>query len=511
MALFFIFFYNFIIKKKKGDDMIKFKKVAEFPKNFLWGGATAANQIEGGHNKGGKGLSVADCYSFDSSLPKECWSDQWHMMTHSQVREALKEDSPLYFPKRVGNDFYTHFKEDIKMFAEMGFKCYRMSIAWTRIFPKGDETVPNEEGLKFYDAVFDEMKKYNIEPVVTISHYEMPLHLVTEYGGWTNRKLIDFYVNYAHCLFERYKNKVKYWMTFNEINSILKHPFTSAGIIEEGHNNLVQDEFQAAHYQFVASALATKLCHEIIPDSQVGCMISYQLPIPYSCDPDDIQRAVELQRKTLFFSDVQVRGYYPAYTSRMFEELGVKLEMRESDLEILKANPVDYIGFSYYMSSAASAHPEKYDKVQGNLLTNGVKNPYLASSEWGWQIDPKGLRVVLNQLYDRYQKPLFIAENGLGAIDIVKEDGSISDDYRIDYLKEHIKQMKEAVKDGVDLFGFTSWGCIDIISASTSQISKRYGFIYVDLDDNGNGTMKRLKKKSFEWYKNVIASNGENL
>lgn len=482
-----------------------------FPEGFLWGGATAANQIEGGWDQGGKGLSVADCYSFDSSLPKEHWSDQWHMMTHAQVKEAMDPSSGLFFPKRMGVDFYHHFKEDIALFAEMGFKCYRMSIAWTRIFPTGEETEPNEEGLKFYDEVFDELLKYNIEPVVTISHYEMPLHLAVNYNGWTDRRLIEMFVRYAKVLFERYKGKVKYWMTFNEINSIVRHPFTSIGVIEEGNDHLVQDEFQSAHHQFVASAMATKLCHEIIPDAKVGCMISYQLPIPYSCDPEDIQKCVALQRQTLFFSDVQVRGYYPSYTARWFDSMGVSIQMEEGDEAVMRENPVDYVAFSYYMSTAASAHPERYDVVQGNLLTNGVKNPYLATSEWGWQIDPVNLRTTLNQLYDRYQKPLFIAENGLGAVDVIEEDGSINDTYRIDYLRDHIEQMKEAVIDGVDLMGYTEWGCIDLVSASTSQVSKRYGFIYVDVDDNGNGTYERKKKKSFDWYKKVIGSNGSDL
>lgn len=300
-------------------------------------------------------------------------------------------------------------------------------------------------------------------------------------------------------------------MTFNEINCVKHHPFVSVGVIEENHPHLEQAKYQGAHHQFIASALATKACHEIIKGSQVGCMISYQLLVPYSCDPDDIQKTIEQQRTSLFFSDVQARGYYPAYTQRMFEEKGVNLKIEVGDEEILAAYPVDFVSFSYYMSSAVSAHPENWEGVQGNLITGGIKNPYLPSSEWGWQIDPKGLRIALNQLYDRYQKPLFIAENGLGAIDKVEEDGTVQDDYRIDYLKQHIEQMKEAIKDGVDLFSYTSWGCIDIVSASTSQMSKRYGYIYVDQDDEGNGTKKRLKKKSFDWYRQVIQSNGEIL
>lgn len=485
--------------------------MTKFPEGFLWGGATAANQLEGAYNEGGKGLSVSDVYTFDATLPKAHWTDQWHLMTHEQVQEAQNPTSQKYYPKRHGNDFYHHFKEDIALFAEMGFKCYRLSIAWTRIFPKGDEQEPNEAGLKFYDAVFDECLKYGIEPVVSLSHYEMPLYLATEYDGWTNRKVIDFYVHFATVVFKRYQKKVKYWMTFNEINCVKHHPYVSIGVIEENHPHIEQAKYQGAHHQFVASALATKACHEIIPDSQVGCMISYQLLIPYSCDPEDVQKTVESQRTSLFFSDVQARGYYPAYTERMFAEKGVVLETAVGDEEILKMYPVDFVSFSYYMSSAVSAHPEKLEQAQGNLITGGIKNPYLESSEWGWQIDPKGLRIALNQLYDRYQKPLFIAENGLGAIDELTADGQIYDDYRIDYLKQHIQQMAEAIQDGVDLFGYTTWGCIDIVSASTSQMSKRYGFIYVDQDDEGQGTKKRLKKKSFDWYKQVIASNGAKL
>jgi 6-phospho-beta-glucosidase len=485
--------------------------INEFPEGFLWGGATAANQIEGGFSQGNKGLSVADCYSFDSSLPRERWSDQWKMMTHRQVALAQEKDCKLYFPKRVGNEFYFNFREDIKLFHEMGFKCYRMSIAWSRIFPKGDELKPNEAGLKFYDEVLNELKKYEIEPIITISHYEMPLHLSIAYGGWSNRCCIDFYIRYAKSLFERYSDRVKYWITFNEINSIIRHPFTSAGIIEEKNNNLVQEEYQAAHHQFIASAKSIEICHKLRSDSQVGCMISYQLPVPYSCDPYDIQKSVEQQRQTLFFSDVLMRGYYPSYSNRLFYEMNINIEMNPDDINILKYNRSDFLSISYYMSSAASANPDVYPKVEGNLLTNGVKNPYLKISEWGWQIDPVGLRTALNQLYDRYQMPIFIAENGLGASDIINDSNEVDDWYRIEYMREHIIQMKESVMDGVELLGYTPWGCIDSISASTSQMSKRYGFIYVDMDDEGIGSKCRYKKRSFDWYKNVIKSNGSKL
>ncbi|MFP7494738.1 6-phospho-beta-glucosidase [Terribacillus saccharophilus] len=482
-----------------------------FPENFLWGGATAANQLEGASDVGGKGLSLSDVYVFDENVPKEQWADQWHMMTHKQVEEAQDPSSTKYYPKRNGIDFYHHYKEDIALFAEMGFKSYRMSLAWTRIYPNGDETEPNEEGLAFYDRVFDELNKHGIEPIVSLSHYEMPLHLGTNYGGWVNRKVIDFYVRFATTVFDRYKDKVRYWMTFNEINCVKHHPYVSLGVVEEGHPHIEQAKYQGAHHQFVASALATKACKESNPDAKVGCMISYQLLVPYSCDPDDIQATVENQRTSLFFSDVQARGYYPAYAARMFEEKNVVLETQPEDEKIIREYPVDFVSFSYYMSSAISAHPEKLEGAVGNLITGGIKNPYLPTSDWGWQIDPKGLRTALNQLYDRYQKPLFIAENGLGAVDELEEEDVIQDDYRISYLRDHIVQIKEAIKDGVDIFGYTSWGCIDMISASTNQMSKRYGYIYVDQDDMGRGTKRRIKKKSFHWYKKVIASNGEDL
>ena len=481
-----------------------------FPDGFLWGGATAANQLEGGWDEGGKGLSVSDVYTFDSTRPKEEWLDQWLWMTKAQVAEAQDPTSTKYYPKRHGNDFYHHFKEDIALFGEMGFKCYRMSIAWTRLFPTGEETEPNPEGLAFYDAVFAECRKWNIKPMVSLSHYEMPLYLATHHDGWLDRATIDHYVRFATTCFERWGDTVKYWLTFNEMNCIKHHLYVSAGIVEEGCENLEQKRWQAAHHKFVASALATRACHRIIPDAQVGCMISYQLLVPYSCNPDDVQKTVEEQRMSLLFSDVQARGYYPAYAARLFAQKDVRIETTDEDERVMRENPVDFVSFSYYMSSAVSAGAG-HKGATGNMLGDTVVNPYLESSAWGWQIDPKGLRVALNQLYDRYQKPLFVAENGLGAYDAIEQDGSINDDYRIEYLRRHIEQIQEAITDGVDVFGYTVWGCIDMVSASTSQFSKRYGFIYVDQDDDGNGTRERRKKKSFDWYRRVISTNGRDL
>ncbi|WP_339194266.1 6-phospho-beta-glucosidase [Aeribacillus sp. FSL W8-0870] len=482
---------------------------AKFPENFLWGGATAANQLEGAFDADGKGLSTADMVAY---VPKEKRGKNGHSLdvTSAEIEEILSgAASDKIFPKRFGIDFYHRYKEDIALFAEMGFKVFRLSISWPRIFPNGDETEPNEAGLAFYDKVFDELEKYNIEPLVTLSHYEMPLGLVQKYGGWTNRKVIDFFVHYAETVFKRYKNKVKYWLTFNEINMITFSPYTGGGILTDRVENVKQAAFQGVHHQFVASALAVKACHEIIPDAKIGCMLARLEVYPETCNPDDVLKALKEDQLNLFFTDVQVRGAYPSYMKRYFAENNIHIEKLPGDDAILKQYTVDFLSFSYYMTLVASTKDDA-EEVSGNLI-GGVKNPYLESSDWGWQIDPIGLRITLNKLYDRYQVPLFIVENGLGAYDKVEEDGSIHDDYRIDYLRKHIEQMKEAIGDGVELMGYTTWGPIDLVSASTSEMSKRYGFIYVDQDDFGNGTLKRLRKDSFYWYKKVIETNGEEL
>ncbi|MBU3182742.1 glycoside hydrolase family 1 protein [Clostridium psychrophilum] len=463
---------------------------------FLWGGATAANQFEGGWNKGGKGPSSADMMTGG---------------THTSPRRItpiLEEDT--YYPSHEAIDFYGHYKEDIKMFGEMGFKTFRLSIAWSRIFPKGYELEPNEEGLKFYDNVFDELRKNNIEPLVTISHYETPFGLTQKYNGWASREVIECYVRYCDVIFKRYKNKVKYWLTFNEIN-ILTIPFGAflgGGIIADDKENTNQLRFQALHHQFIASARAVKLGHKINPNFKIGCMIAYMCSYPNTCNPDDILLAQKKdQISNMLCGDVQVRGCYPCFAKRFFEENGIRIVMEDGDQKILKDGIVDFYSFSYYMSTVVSAD-QNLEIAKGNLL-NEVKNPYLETSDWGWQIDPKGLRWSLNNIYDRYQIPLMVVENGFGAVDTVKEDGSINDDYRINYLKNHIIQMEEAVKDGVNLMGYTMWGCIDLVSAGTGEMKKRYGFIYVDKDNDGKGTLKRIKKDSFEWYKNVIETNGE--
>lgn len=478
-------------------DDLKNKK---FPDDFLWGGAIAANQAEGAYLTDGKGLSTADVIPTGVTREK--------FMKNPDLNEFPNKE--LFYPSHEAIDFYNKFNDDITLFAEMGFKCLRTSIAWTRIFPSGDEEIPNEQGLEFYDKLFDEMLKKGIEPVVTMSHYEMPVGLIEKYGGWRNRKLIDFFLNYATVLFKRYKGKVKYWMTFNEINVMAHVPFIGGGIIIERDENREQVIYQGIHHQFVASALAVKIGHEIIPDSKIGCMIAGAATYPFTCNPDDVFESMQRDRIALFFSDVQARGYYPGYSKRFFKEKNINIKMEAGDEEILRTYPVDYIGFSYYMSVAYSSNPDSLEKTEGNMF-GGIKNPYLESSQWGWQIDPKGLRIILNQLYDRYQKPLFIVENGLGATDVLENDGTINDDYRIKYLNDHLVQTREAIEDGVDLMGYTCWGPIDIVSAGTGEMKKRYGFIYVDKDNEGNGSLKRTRKKSFYWYKKVIESNGTAL
>lgn len=473
-------------------------------KDFLWGGATAANQFEGAWNVDGKGPSTSDmCTNGSHTTPK-------------RITKEIEEGT--LYPSHEAIDFYHHYKEDIALFAEMGFKTFRLSIAWTRIFPTGMEEKPNEAGLEFYDKVFDECLKYGIEPLVTISHYEMPFGLTKAYNGWAGRECIDLYVRYCEVLFERYKDKVRYWLTFNEINAgtMQMGNFLSLGILNEGTSDFIhqvdipQLRYQALHHQLVASAKAVKIAHDKYPKFQMGNMICFITMYPYTCNPDDILEAQKsMQMLNWFCSDVHVRGEYPYYAERYFEENDIHIKMEKDDEKILKEGCVDFYTFSYYMSNCVSKNPVE-GQVSGNLM-GGLKNPHLKESDWGWQIDPKGLRYTLNEIYARYGIPLMVVENGLGAYDKIEDDGSIQDDYRIDYLKEHIEQMKEAVADGVDLMGYTPWGCIDLVSASTGEMAKRYGLIYVEKYDDGTGTLARRKKKSFEWYRDVIASNGERL
>ena len=473
-------------------------------KDFLWGGATAANQCEGAYQAGSRGLANVDVIPHGP--------DRRSVMLGVKNMEEIQDG--YYYPALEGIDFYHHFREDIALFAEMGFKVFRLSIGWSRIFPKGDESEPNEEGLAFYEEVFRECKKYGIEPLVTITHFDCPMHLIQKYGGWKNRQLIEFYKRLVTTLFTRYKGLVKYWITFNEINMILHLPFMGAGLQFQEAEDEKQAKYLSAHHELVASAWATKIAHEIDPENKVGCMMAAGNYYPYCCMPEDVWEAMGKDRENMMFIDVQARGYYPNYAKKFFEKEHISLGMTEEDEQILKENTVDFISFSYYSSRCITTRKDVGETI-GNAF-KGTKNPYLKSSQWGWQIDPLGLRITMNTLYDRYQKPLFIVENGLGARDELVPDGkgsfTVDDDYRIEYLKAHIEAFKAAVEeDGVELLGYTTWGCIDLVSASTGEMSKRYGFIYVDREDDGSGSLARYRKKSFYWYKQVIASNGEDL
>lgn len=489
-----------------------------FPKEFLWGGATAANQYEGGWNEGGKKDSIADHLTLGSrEKPREF--------------TAVIDENKVY-PSHKATDFYHRYKEDIALFSEMGFKIFRMSINWTRIYPKGDEGSPNQEGIEFYRNVFTEMKQHGIEPLVTISHYELPYHTSVKYDGWLNRKTIDFYLKFCETIFKEYDGLVKYWLTFNEINSTammgnayfsggiysVKNKRQGAGVIgkkveeefQSDVNEVRNKQYKALHHKLVASAKAVVLAHKINSDYKVGCMIGGVCQYPMTCNPDDIVLTQQTRQNGFYLcSDVQVRGFYPGYAKRFFKENEIEINISGDDCDILEKGCVDFYTFSYYSTGCVTTDTNT-DKTAGNMIF-GAANPYLKTSEWGWQIDPKGLRYFLNEIYDRYQLPIMVVENGLGQDDTLEEDKSIHDPYRIDYMKQHIEQMAEAIDDGVELVGYTPWGCIDIVAASTGEMKKRYGMIYVDADDYGQGTYNRYKKDSFYWYQKVIKSNGENI
>ncbi|HDL6963213.1 TPA: 6-phospho-beta-glucosidase [Yersinia enterocolitica] len=473
--------------------------VSTFPDGFLWGGALAANQAEGACFEGGKGLTTVDMIPHGEH--------RLAVKLGQEKRFTLRDDE--FYPSHQAIDFYHRYKEDIALMAEMGFTVFRTSIAWSRIYPNGDELTPNAEGIAFYRDLFNECKKHNIEPLVTLCHFDVPMHLVTEYGSWRNRKMVEFFTRYARTCFAAFDGLVKYWLTFNEINILLHSPFSGAGLVFEPNENQEQVKYQAAHHELLASALATKIAHEVNPENQVGCMLAGGNFYPRTCKPEDVWAALEKDRENLFFIDVQARGAYPAYTKRLFREKGISIATQVGDDDILK-HTVDFVSFSYYASRCASADMNDHNSSAANIVKS-LKNPHIQASEWGWGIDPLGLRITMNMMYDRYQKPLFLVENGLGAKDEINPQGEIEDDYRISYLREHIKAMAEAIDDGIPVIGYTSWGCIDLVSASTGEMSKRYGFVYVDRDDLGKGSLARKKKKSFYWYKKVIASNGADL
>lgn len=476
-----------------------------FRNDFLWGGATAANQFEGGWDADGKGPSVPDMCT-NGTRERSKWITK-------EIRDGY------LYPSHEAVDFYHHYEQDIALMAELGFKCFRMSINWARIFPTGTELHPNEKGLSFYDRVFDVCARYGIEPLVTISHYEMPYALACKNDGWLSRDTIRQFMRYVETIFDRYRGKVKYWLTFNEINAgqSTVGDVISTSMVKDyegpinGINRSNQDKYQAIHHQYLASALAVKLAHEKYPEYRIGNMMTFIVGYPRTCSPRDIMDTkLYMQRQDYYCCEVQIKGEYPYYAQKMWKDLGVRLVMEDGDLEILKAGTVDFMTFSYYMSICIGDTGEGTDSTGGNLV-GGIKNPYLESSDWGWQIDPIGLRYALNEAYDRYHIPIMVVENGLGAIDKLEKDGSIHDTYRIDYMRRHIEQMKLAVEDGVDLMGYTCWGSVDLVSLTTGEMRKRYGLVYVDKYDDGTGDLSRKRKDSFYWYKRVIETNGEDL
>ncbi|MCP0887460.1 family 1 glycosylhydrolase [Ligilactobacillus sp. WILCCON 0076] len=491
-----------------------------FKKNFLWGGATAANQYEGAYLEDGKGLSTADVMTNGShTQPRRI---TWKNPTTGETGSVLftfggRTNIPVgaipaviegeYYPSHEGTDFYHHYKEDIRLMSEMGFKTFRLSINWARIFPNGDDDQPNEKGLAFYDNVFTECQRYGIEPLVTLSHYETPLQLAIKYNGWADRKLIDLFEKYAITVFKRYRGKVKYYLTFNEINVMDLMPYMGGGLLRV----TPQLQAQAAHNQFVASAKVVKAAHAMFKEIKVGQMLAYMPLYAYTADPADQVKVMEGSQNMLFYTDVQTGGRYPEYRLKKYEREGIILDDEPEDYELISNYSADFLSFSCYGSNTVTTH-EVDDAAGGNMTTGNVKNPYLKTNAWGWATDPACLRIALNNLWDRYHKPLWIVENGIGWEDKFSEDGKIHDDYRIEYLRENIKSMYDAVTiDGVDLMGYTMWGCIDLVSAGTGEMRKRYGFVYVDRNDEGQGTLKRTPKDSFYWYQKVIANNGEDL
>lgn len=495
-----------------------------FPKDFLWGGATAANQIEGAFDEDGRGLATSDFARLVSKQERDTEGKFDEHVPHNASSSEMVADMKAnpdswHLPKRWGIDFYHTYKEDIALLAEMGFKVFRMSISWSRIFPNGDDKQPNELGLAFYDKVFDECHKHGIEPMVTLSHFDTPLHLAEEYGGFLSRHTVDAFVHYAQTVIARYQSKVKYWLTFNEINNVLSNPFTSSGVILGGAKKVSdgnpylghwQEKFQAVHNQMVASALTVQLAHRINPNLRVGNMLCRLENYAESTKPEDQLQVLFEDHFNWFFTDVQANGEYPYYMKRFFKENHINVEFAPGDKEALLEGTVDFITISYYMTYVMRYRGEPVPKPTGRLVSD-IKNPNLELSAWGWPIDPIGFRITLNHIYDRYHLPIFISENGLGAVDQLESDGRIIDDYRIDYMRKHVEQMREAIKDGVDVFGYAWWGPIDLVSSGTSEMTKRYGMIYVDQDDYGQGTGERKRKKSFYYYKKVIQSNGAEL
>lgn len=469
-----------------------------FPKGFLWGGATAAVQMEGGYLEDGKGLNVADiqiCYA-----KKGGNINYTRKMLEERIADVRSKAPKNYYPKHKAVDFYHRYKEYIALMAEAGFKAFRMSINWARIFPNADDEMPNEKGLQFYDDVFDELLRHGIEPIVTLTHYDMPLNIVMKYRGWYGRKTIDLYTRFATTCLKRYHTKVKYWIVINQINLIFGESFSSLGMVMDEYDDFNAAKYQAVHHEFVASALIKQEAKKIDENLQIGMMLADQMTYALTCDPINEKRAIMANRmKDYFYADVQLRGEYPGYAKKYFRDHNIHIQMHEDDLSIIRDHTMDFLAVAYYYSHCVDQEGKK------------VSNPYTKATEWGWTIDSVGIYNAVAQYWDRYQKPIMIAENGIGVEETLSSDGHVHDNYRIEYQKKHIQELKEILEEEVNLFAYTMWAPFDIVSGNGCEMEKRYGLIYVDYDNQGKGSGKCIPKDSYYWYKHVIETNGKEL
>lgn len=465
-------------------------KLKPFPKDFLWGASTSAYQVEGAWDEDGKGPSVIDMGKYPEGT-----SDF-----------------------KVASDHYHRYKEDIALFAEMGLKAYRFSIAWTRIYPKGTGEI-NEKGIAFYNDLINELLSHNIEPIVTMCHFDLP-YALQEKGGWSNRETIDAYENYAKTLFKHFGDRVKYWLTINEQNMMILHGAT-IGTVDPNIKNPEKELYQQNHHMLLAQAKAMKLCHEMCPNAKIGPAPNIISIYPASSKPEDVIAASNFSSiRNWLYLDAAVFGRYNSIAWSYLEEKGYTPTIQEGDMEILKSGKPDFIAFNYYSTSTvAESKNDLSDKnstgdqqiaIGEQGVYRGVSNPYLEKTQFGWEIDPIGFRSTLREINERYNLPLLVTENGLGAYDKLEEGDVVNDDYRIDFLRKHIEQAKLAITDGVNLIGYCPWSAIDLISTHQG-ISKRYGFIYVNRDEFDLKDLRRIKKKSFYWYRDVIKSNGEKI
>ena len=468
----------------------------KFPDNFLWGASSSAFQIEGAWNEDGKGLTVADFNSFK--------------------RSEKQADT------KVASDFYHHWKSDIALMKELGMKVYRFSLSWARIIPDGDGEV-NQKGLDFYRNVIEELVRQGIQPFVTLYHFDLPYALVEKYNGWEDRRCVFAFERYAKVCFEAFGDLVKYWQVINEQNLMIR--------VNERMNIYETDDWKADkmraqmdYHMFLAHALATKACHELVLDGKIAPAVSSTCTYPLTNKPEDVWSAkMNDAMKTVYCLDMHYYGQYPGYYMRYLDERNIVPEMLPEDKEILSHGRPDYLAVNYYRTLCTSYLPETEEHPKGSRVFRGNEvdfdqygycrdevNENLTRSEYGAAIDPNGLRMVLNDYYARYRLPIIITENGLGVPDELTPDERVHDDYRIDYLRKHIEACRLAIEDGVEMLGYSPWSFMDLLS-SHQGFRKRYGFVYVNREDHDEKDLQRIKKDSYYWYQKVIQTNGEDL